>query len=101
MIRFKSYNDEYRELLSFLTDNWEMEKPYAQAFMDTYKRNIGRMFAACRKKKSRTTSYNKLGVNGRCDDGFRSRRSNFCARLAYMTDLRRGKHVGTMIEMAI
>ena len=34
---FKSYDEEYAELLSHLTKNWEMKPLYARAFLGAYK----------------------------------------------------------------
>ena len=100
---FRSYDAEYRELLSLLVDNWEMKKPYAQAFLDTYKKNIGRMFASG-KKKAEQLRVKDSGLEGTvlALDFEDPNIIVVCqAYLAYMNDLRRGKFVGSIVEKAI
>ena len=103
MIWFKSYDAEYRELLSFLVDNWEMKKPYAQAFLDTYKRKIGRMVVAGRKKAEQlqSTDSGLEGIMIALDLEDPNTVLVCQTYLAYMKDLRRGKFVGSIIEKAI
>ena len=100
---FKSYDEEYAELLSHLTKNWEMKPLYARAFLGAYKKSIGKMFS---KSKTRSSQLREnpdpalsLFAMAYIDD------YDFAlvgqAYRAYMTDLRRGKHVGTTVEKAI
>ena len=100
---FKSYDDEYRELLSLLVDNWEMKEHYAQAFMDTYKRNIGRMVASGEEMAKQLRSQDSgLQQTILALDFEDPNLVVVCqAYLAYMNDLRKGKFVGSMVEKAI
>ena len=93
---FKSYDDEYRELLSLLVDNWEMKEHYAQAFMDTYKRNIGRMVASGEEMAKQLRSQDSgLQQTILALDFEDPNLVVVCqAYLAYMNDLRKGKFVG-------
>ena len=49
---FKSYDEEYAELLSHLTKNWEMKPLYARAFLGAYKKSIGKMFSKSKTRSS-------------------------------------------------
>ena len=97
---FNSYDEEYSELFSHLTKNWQMKPHYAKAFLDTYKKNIGKMFSKGQKRMSQLRdssplSYFALGVDA--PDLVLVGQ----AYQAYMVDLRRGRHIGTPVEMAI
>ncbi len=49
---FKSYDKEYRELLSHLTGKPGMKPLYARAFLDAYKRSIGNMLSKGKRRSS-------------------------------------------------
>lgn len=100
---FKSYDEEHAELFSHLTENWEMKPLYARAFLNAYKKSIGKMFSEGKIRSSRLRQNPdpalSLFAMAYIDD------RDFAlvgqAHRAYMTDLRRGKHVGTTVEKAI
>jgi len=100
----KSYDGEYSELYEYLTEDWRMKPQFAKAFLDTYKRSIGKILANGKKRMSKLENSanpetalaafaslgqeNALALVGQ-------------AYQAYMTDLRTGVHVGTPVETAI
>ena len=96
----KSYDKEYRELLSHLTGKPGMKPLYARAFLDAYKRSIGNMLSKGKRRSSQLLESPdpevRLFAMAYMDD------HNFAltgqAYNAYMNDLRRGKHVGTAVE---
>lgn len=47
---FKNYDDEYEEILTFLTDAWRFKPEYSKLFLDRYKKKIGKKLT---KEKSR------------------------------------------------
>mgnify|MGYP006152259221 CR=1 FL=1 len=47
---FKNYDDEYEEILTFLTDVWRFKPEYSKLFLDRYKKKIGKKLT---KEKSR------------------------------------------------
>jgi hypothetical protein len=49
---FKSYDDEYAEPYNHLTQEWKMKPEYAKAFLDAYKKNIGKMLAEGKQRVS-------------------------------------------------
>lgn len=100
----------YHELLKFLTEEWRMKDRYARAFLDEYRSDIAKLH------KQITSRVDELLQRG--DDAARRVMSLEIiaaggmdhllsvilvtqAYRAYMSDLRRGKHVGTNIELAI
>lgn len=100
---FKSYDEEHAQLFSHLTENWEMKPLYARAFLGAYKKSIGKMLSEgkTRSSKLRKTPDPALSLFAMAyiDD------HDFAlvgqAYRGYMTDLPRGKHVGTTVEKAI
>ncbi len=100
---FKSYDKEYEELFSRLTERWEMKPHYARAFLDAYKRSIGKVLSSGKKRMSKLHESTDPSVRL---FAFVNADSHDLALVgqaytAYMTDLRRGKHVGTDVEKAI
>ena len=109
---FNSFDKEYEELFSYLTENddWEMKPRYAKAFLEAYKKPLGKKL-----RKGRKAASDILNEG----PGFESDIGPFSstmlalelqdhdvvivaqAYIAYMADLRRGKHVGTDVEKAI
>lgn len=100
----KSYDDEYLELYEYLTQDWKMKPEYAKAFLNAYKKSIGKMFSQGKQRMS-------MLENSSDTEARLLRAANLgeeCpfalvgqAYQAYMGDLRRGKHVGTPVELAI
>lgn len=100
----KSYDDEYLELYEYLTQNWEMKPSYAKAFLNAYKKSIGKIFSNGKERmemlekssdpEMRLVRYANLGQE--YDFALVGQ-----AYQAYMGDLRRGKHVGTSVEKTI
>ena len=98
---FNSYDKEFSELFSHLSEEWQM-KPYycAKAFLDTYKKDIGKMFSKGQKRMSQLRdssplSFFALGLEAP-DLALVGQ-----AYKAFMVDLRRGRHIGTSVEKAI
>ena len=100
----------YDELLKFLTAKWLMKDHYARAFLDEYRGSIAKLH------KQMISRVDQVLRHG--DDAARHMMSLEItaaggmdhllsiilvtqAYRAYMSDLRRGKHVGTNIELAI
>jgi len=101
---FKSYNDEYLELYEYMTQNWEMKPKYAKLFLNTYKKSIGKIFSTGKKRmealeNSADPETRLLAIASGGHDHENALVSQ--AYKAYMTDLRRGTHVGTPVELAI
>lgn len=100
----KSYDEEYSELYEYLTAGWQMKPEYARAFLDTYKRSIGKILANGKKRMSRLENSGnpEMALAAFANLG---EEHPFAlvgqAYQAYMTDLRRGTHVGTPVEAAI
>ena len=48
---FNSYDKEYEDLFSYLTDHydWEMKRRYAKAFLEAYKKPLGKKLRKGRK----------------------------------------------------
>jgi len=101
---FKSYDDEYLELYEYLTQDWEMKPEYAKPFMNTYKKNIGKIFSEGKKRMQMLENSNDPELrlmsiaNGDQEHAYALVGQAYAA---YMSDLRRGKYVGTPVEMAI
>ena len=100
---FNSYSAEYQELLDVLVNDWHMKEHFARAFLDAYRRKIGKMVASARKKAAQVRAAN-LSLGGTMlaldmEDPNLVIASQ--AYHAYMTDLRRGRFVGTDVEKAI
>ena len=103
MFRREKYPDEYRELMSRLIDGWEMKYQYAAAFLENYKTSIAKMVESGRERARQLRSQN-LGLEGTilALDLEDPDLVLVCkAHIAYMSDFRRGKYVGTDTEKAI
>ena len=101
---FSSYDSEFRELLEYLTDNWQMKSRFAEAFLNTYKKSIGKIFAKGKKDMARVADHPDPSVRLAMFASIGQEHSYALvgqAYQAYMTDLRRGRYVGTDIEKAI
>ena len=100
---FKSYDKEYEELFSHLTERWEMKPYYATAFLDAYKRSIGKVLFSGKKRISQLHESADPSVRLFAFTDMDSHDLALVgqAYTAYMADLRRGKHVGTDVEKAI
>ncbi len=105
MFGLRSYDDEYQELCEYLTHEWRMKPLYAKAFLDAYKKNIGKILAGGKQRtaiieRSTDPETRLLGYAL-----FRGEEHSLAligqAYQAYMKDLRRGKHIGTPVEFAI
>ena len=103
---FNSYDEEYRELFSHLTEEWDMKPEYVRSFLNTYKKSIGKILSKSKKRSSilRESSNPELSLFAIAyvDD---LEEYNYTivvqAYSAYMNDLRRGRHVGTFVEKVI
>ena len=100
---FRSYDEEYAELFSHLTENWKMKPLYARAFLDAYTKSIGKMFSDGKTRSSQLRENPdpalRLFATAYIDDHDYALVGQ--AHRAYMTDLRREKHAGTNVEKAI
>lgn len=100
----KSYDEEYLELYEYLTQDWKMKSEYSKAFLNTYKKSIGKILAQGKRRMSmlENSSDPEARIIGFANLG---EETTFAlvgqAYYAYMGDLRRGKHVGTPVELAI
>src|SRR5437660_11371315 len=102
----ESTQTAYDELLNFLTDNWHMKEPYTRAFLDEYRSNIAKLhkqltgrFDLAQRSDNAELRLGTIAAGGR--DYVLDLMLVTQAYQAYMGDLRRGKHVGTSIELAI
>ena len=103
MMWLKSYDSEYRQLLEVLISEWHMKDHFARAFLDAYRRKIGKMVASGRKKAARVRTANP-GLEGTMlalDFDDPNLVITMQAYSAYRTDLRRGRFVGTDIEKTV
>ena len=101
---FDTYDAEHEELLEFLTDNWNMKPRFSKAFLDTYKKSVGKIFAKGKKQMAQLENHPDPGVRLSLIANMGQEQSFALvaqAYQAYMADLRRGRHVGTDIEKAI
>lgn len=104
MFGLKSYDDEYLELYEFLTQNWRMKSEYAKAFLTAYKKSIGKIHSEGKQRMAllekssdpETRLMRAANLGQECPFALVAQ-----AYQAYMGDLRRGKHVGTPVELAI
>lgn len=100
----RSYDDEYLELYEYLTQEWKMKPEYAKAFLNTYKKSIGKIFSQGKQRLSQLENSSDpearllrvANLGEECPFALVGQ-----AYQAYMGDLRRGEHVGTPVELAI
>lgn len=101
---FKTYNNEADELYDHLINHWDMRPEYARAFLDAYRKSLGRLLAKGRERMSMLENSDSPDMR-MTRNLSRGEDEEFAlvgrAYQAYMEDLRRGRHVGTKIEMAI
>jgi len=101
---FKSYDDEFIELYEYLTQEWNMKPEYAKPFLSAYKKNLGKILSEGKQRflmlKNSSDPGTRLLLIGSGTDEY-SLALVSQAYQAYMSDLRRGKHIGTQVEMAI
>lgn len=99
-----SYDNEFIELYEHLTQSWEMRPEFAREFLSAYKRDIGKIFSGGRARMSAARDGTDPGLNliAMANAG---EEEDFAlvaqAYKAYMSDLRRGKHVGGPVEKVI
>ena len=96
----------YDELLNFMTDDWHMKERYTRAFLDEYRSSIAKLhkqfierFEIAQRSDNAVLRLGTIAAGGR--DYVLSLMLVTQAYQAYMSDLRRGKHVGTNVEFAI
>ena len=100
---FYSFDDEYNELLAHLTESWQIKPLYAVAFLNAYKKSIGKILQKGKRRSSQLRNSSDpemrlLAVAFIDDHDF----AIVCqAHRAYMTGLKRGRHIGTPVEQAI
>lgn len=100
----KSYDNEYLDLYAYLTHDWSMKSEYAKAFLTTYKKSIGKIYTEGKERMQLLKNSSDPGVRlmqmvNRDDEYLFALVGQ--AYKAYMSDLRKGKHVGTPVELAI
>ena len=101
MFGFGYRPDHFTELSVHLVEKWHMRARHAKAFISAYRRNISELHEAGvgRFHSNQVPSFRVLAV-GRdvdpCDFSLVKQ-----AYVAYMTDLRHGRHLGTDVELAI
>jgi hypothetical protein len=102
----ESIRAAYDELFNYLADDWHMKDRYARAFLDEYRRSIAKFHkeATGRFEKIQNGDDPELrlmstAMGGR--DHALALTLVWQAYQGYMIDLRRGKHVGTNVELAI
>ena len=95
---FDSYEDEYQELLDYLINDyrWMMKRRYAVAFLNAYRRKIGK-----RLRRGRIQASNIESPLLALELEDLKYPVVTTAYEAYMIHLRRGKHVGTDVEKVI
>ena len=101
---FSSYDSEYQELYEHLVEEWDMKPAYAKPFLDAYKKSVGKKLANGRKQMEKHMGGNDptLSLAAYANLGQELDFSLVAqAYEAYMTDLRRGRHVGTVVEKTI
>jgi hypothetical protein len=101
---FSSYDSEWTELYQHLVEDWEMKPAYAKPFMDAYRKSVSRKLVNGRRKAEKHMGGNDpmLSLAAFANMGQELDYSLVAqAYEAYMTDLRRGRHIGTPVEKAI
>ncbi|SRR6266699_443985 len=96
----------YDELLNYLTDDWHMKERYARAFLDEYRHSIAKLHKQTTSRFEQVQGGDNpelrlmtIAMGGR--DHVLSLTLVAQAYHGYMNDLRRGKHVGTNVELVI
>lgn len=100
----KTYDEEYLNLYEHLTKQWKMKSQYAKSFLNAYKKSIGKMFLEGKKRIQMLENggYPEVKLMKRSNPGFEFDLVLIeQAYVAYMKDLRSGKHVGTSVEKSI
>ena len=99
---FDSYEKEYHGLLDHLTSDWQMRPRFAVAFLNAYRRKIGKSLRRGQAEAS------KLLNSGQSLSGLMALELSdldyplvATAYEGYLVDLRRGKHIRTDVELAI
>lgn len=103
MFGFGKKPDHFPEFLEFLTEKWQMKPRYAAAFLNAYRTDISVMHEQGLKRLDASIDLsrpeNRLLAYQMPDP------RDFAlvgqAYKAYLSDLRRGKHVDTDVEVAI
>lgn len=99
----KNYSLEAREIRDYLVNEWGMKDEYANPFVHTYKKGLGRILNQGREKLASIdpSSPDSGGfLHAMNENELRFSIVNQ-AYLAYFKDLRSGKHIKTPIEYAI
>ena len=100
----------YDELLNFLTEEWRMKDRYARAFLDEYRSDIAKLHKQITSRadellqRGDAAARRLMSIEIISAGGLGQVLSVILvtqAYRAYMSDLRRGKHVRTNIELAI
>lgn len=99
MFGFGSKPDYFNELMEYLVEDWRMRSRYASAFLSAYRKDVS---ATLEEGLKRTKALNipSVALLAMGDDP-RAMAIVAQAYKAYLSDLRRGKHGGTEVEMAI
>ncbi len=101
---FRSYNAENRELSEFLLENWKMKPTYADAFLNTYHKEVGGSLVLCRKRLSTAQKSADPGQSHAANTILGQEFPMALVTAAYggyMNDLRQGKYEGTVVEKSI
>ena len=103
---FSNYDYECNELRDCLTNDWQMKVRFADAFLATYRKSIGKLYVKGRKRLAKLENHPDPAVRVAFyaqggEDSARDYALVGQAYNAYMRDLRKGRHVGTDVEKAI
>ena len=100
----KSYNAEKRELSTYLSQKWKMNPAYANAFLDTYKKEAGSSLVLCKKRMSaaRKSLDPDQSLAAKAIIGQEYAMALVTAAYSgFKKDLQKGEYVGTEIEKSI
>jgi hypothetical protein len=102
MFGFGKAPDHFAELLEYLLENWDMRARYASAFLTAYRAPISKLHEQGLKNLDRVATH---GTAEQRLIAMGSEPRDYAlvgqAYQGYLTDLRRGRYVGTDVELAI
>ena len=100
----RSYKAEIRELSTYLTVKWKMKPAYVNAFLDTYKKEVGSALVLCKKRMSAAHKSKDPDQSLAAKSILGQEYAMALVTAAYSgfrKDLKKGKHVGTEVERSI
>ena len=99
MFGFGSKPDHFNDLMEYLVEHWHMRSRFAAAFLSAYRKDVSSTLEEGI-KRTRAMNIPSVAMLAMGDDP-RAMALVAQAYKGYLSDLRRGKHVRTDVEMAI